>query len=343
MVDGWVASGFERVLDAFIANFETRAEVGAAVCVYRGGQLVVDLWGGVADLADRRPWESDTIVPVFSSTKGVTAVCANLAIERGLLDADAPVATYWPEFAAKGKDAITVRQVLSHQAGLPLVEGSFTLDDVLAWDPVVEQLARQQPLWEPGSKHGYHMRTYGWLVGELIRRTSGMRPGVFLRDEIAIPLGIDFWIGLPEMLETRVACIVPPDTDMRAALEPLRESLLLARVFGNPGDLFNYDDMWNARALHACEMPSSNGIGDARSLARLYASLNGRTGAGRRRGHHGRDRVRSRLHVGLELRCRQSAARVRSRGRRWIACVRGPGVGHRLRLRDESPALRHDR
>ncbi|MBA2283531.1 MAG: beta-lactamase family protein [Acidimicrobiia bacterium] len=275
-VDGWVEAGFEPVREAFAANFAERGEVGAAVSVYVAGRPVVDLWGGIADPAEGRPWAQDTVVPVFSSTKGVTAVGANLAIERGLLDPDEPVARYWPEFAAAGKESITVRQVLSHQAGLPLVEGDISLDDALSWDPVVERLARQAPLWEPGSQHGYHMRTYGWLVGELLRRVGGGRsPGRFLRDEVAAPLGLDFWVGLPEEEEPRVAAVVPPTDDIRAALAPFGDSLLLARVFDNPGGHFNYDGMWNTRALHACELPSSNGIGDARSLARLYASVVG--------------------------------------------------------------------
>ena len=282
MVEGQVASGFEGVRDAFAANFTERGEVGAAVCAYVDGEAVVDLWGGVADRETGRPWAGDTIVPVFSSTKGVTATCANLVIERGLLDPDTTVATYWPEFAAEGKEAITVRQVLSHQAGLPLVEGEFTLETALAWDPVVERLARQAPLWPPGSTHGYHMRTYGWLVGELIRCATGSTVGQFLRDEIAGPLGLDFWVGLPEEHEPRVARLVPPANDLAAALAPFGESLLLARVFSSPGGLFNYDEMWNTRALHACELPSSNGIGDARALARLYASLVGDGVDGRR-------------------------------------------------------------
>ena len=223
MIDGWVASEFEPVLDAFTANFDVHAEVGAAVCVYLDGEPVVDLWGGLADTTTGRAWAPDTVVPVFSSSKGVTAVGANLAIERGLLDPDAPVATYWPEFAANGKDAITVRQTLSHQAGLPLVDGDFTLDEVCAWDPVVEQIARQKPIWEPGTKHGYHMKTYGWINGELIRHVTGISPGQFLRKEVADPLGIDFWVGLPEAVEPRVARLEVPKVDMRALLEPLKE------------------------------------------------------------------------------------------------------------------------
>jgi CubicO group peptidase (beta-lactamase class C family) len=171
---------------------------------------------------------------------------------------------------------------MSHQAGLPLVEGEFTLDAALSWDPIVEALAAQAPLWPPGTQHGYHMRTFGWLVGELLRRTTGKTAGQFLQDEIAGPFAVDFWIGLPEHLEPRVARLVPPKNDLGAALAQFGDSLLLARVFSNPGGHFNYDDMWNTRALHACELPSSNGIGDARALARLYASLVGDGLDGRR-------------------------------------------------------------
>jgi CubicO group peptidase (beta-lactamase class C family) len=274
-IGGDVDEGWGGVRDAFATNFAERAEVGAAVCVYRHGEKVVDLWGGVADPASGRPWAEDTIVTVFSSTKGVTAIAANLAIERGLLDPDATVATYWPEFAAAGKEAITVRQVLSHQAGLPLVEGELTLDEALAWQPVVDALAAQAPLWEPGTRHGYHMRTYGWLVGELVRRTSGRTLGTFLREEVTGPIGADFWVGLPEEHEARVATLVPPRSSVKEALVAFGDDLLLTRVMANPGGHFDYDDMWNTRPLRAAELPSSNGVGDARALARLYASCIG--------------------------------------------------------------------
>ena len=281
-VDGHVASGWEPVRDAFVANFRDRAEVGAAVCVYVDGQPVVDLWGGVADPTTGTPWQRDTIVGVFSATKGVTAIGANLAIERGTLDPNAPVAAYWPEFAANGKEAITVRQVLGHRAGLPFVEGMFTLDEALSWHPVVKALAAQAPFWEPGSQHGYHMRTYGWLVGELLRRTTGRSAGTFLREEVLEPLGVDFWVGLPESEEPRVARLVPPATSPSAALAGLGDDLLLNRVFANPSGLFDYDDMWNTRPVRAAELPSSNGIGDARGLARLFASCIGDGVDGRR-------------------------------------------------------------
>jgi CubicO group peptidase (beta-lactamase class C family) len=277
MIDGWVATEFEPVLDAFTANFDERGEVGAAVCVYVDGEPVVDLWGGEADRKLGLPWQHDTIVLVYSSTKGVTSVCANLLVERGLLDPEAPVASIWPEFAAGGKERITIGQALSHQAGLPYVEGEVSFDDALAWEPMVERLAAQEPIWEPGTKHGYHMRTFGWLAGECIRRADPQHrtAGVFFREEIAEPLGLDFWIGLPAEQEPRVAPVIPPKTDLAQALQDLGGDLLIAKVFPNPGGHFNYNEMWNTRPMHAAELPSSNGIGDARSLARLYASCVG--------------------------------------------------------------------
>jgi CubicO group peptidase (beta-lactamase class C family) len=272
---GWVEHDFEPVLDTFAENFDERGEVGAAVCVYVDGRPVVDLWGGLADAIDGKAWKPDTVTLVYSSTKGVTSVCANLLIERGRLDPDATVAQYWPEFAANGKEAITVRQVMSHQAGLPFVVGDFTLDEVLAWEPMVRALAAQAPIWPPGTQHGYHMRTFGWLVGELVRRIDGRTVGTLWREEIATALELDFWIGLPEEIEARVARLVPPTADLGALLKQFGEDLLLTQVFSNPSGLFGYNDMWNTRALHACELPSSNGIGDARSLAQMYASCIG--------------------------------------------------------------------
>jgi CubicO group peptidase (beta-lactamase class C family) len=276
-IDGTVAPGFEAVRDEFARSFAERGEVGAAVCAYVDGRPVVDLWGGVADARTGAPWREDTVVLVYSSTKGVTAVCVNLAIQRGLLDPEQTVACLWPEFAANGKAAITVGEVMSHQAGLPYVEGDVTLDEALSWAPMVERLAAQAPIWPPGTAHGYHMRTYGWLAGELLRRADPQHrsAGSFLRDEIAAPLGLDFWIGLPEAIEPRVAPVIPPAADLGAALQQLGPDLLIAKVFPNPGGHFAYDEMWNTRALHACELPSSNGIGSARALARLYAACVG--------------------------------------------------------------------
>ncbi len=211
-IDGWVAPGFEPVRDTFRANFERHGEVGAAVAFYVEGRPVVDLWGGLADPAKDRPWTEDTLQLVFSTTKGATAACANLLAQRGQLDIDAPVATYWPEFAQAGKASIPVRWILCHKAGLPWVDATMTLEEALSWEPVVRALEVQEPAWEPGTAHGYHATTYGWLVGEVVRRIDGRSLGRFWADEIAGPLGLEWWIGLPEELHHRVAPLIGSST-----------------------------------------------------------------------------------------------------------------------------------
>ena len=196
-ISGWVAPGFEAVREAFQANFDAGSEVGAAFAAYHRGEKVVDLWGGIADPTTGRPWEEDSMVLVYSTTKGVTAMCAHRLAQEGALDVDAPVATYWPEFAQSGKESVTVADLLAHRAGLAWVDGTMSVDDMLAWDPVIRALERQAPSWPPGTGHGYHATTYGWLVGEVVRRVSGESVGTYLRNEIAGPLDADFFIGLP--------------------------------------------------------------------------------------------------------------------------------------------------
>jgi CubicO group peptidase (beta-lactamase class C family) len=277
-VQGAVRPGFERVADAFVRNFTEHADVGAACCVHVDGEPVVDIWGGAADVEAARPWVHDTIVITFSSTKGVTAVAANQLIERGQLDPAAPVAHYWPEFAANDKAHITVEWVLSHRAGLAAIDTpDLTLDDVAAWDPVSDAIAAQAPNWEPGTAHGYHARTYGWIVGELIRRITGKLPGEYVATEIAGPLGLDFMIGVPDAEDARVARLYPAhvdDPEIRALADAVLndQSTLLGRVMSGPSQLFAYDDRWNTRRLRLAQMPSSNGHGDARSLSRMYAA-----------------------------------------------------------------------
>jgi CubicO group peptidase (beta-lactamase class C family) len=285
-VQGDVEPGWGAVADAFLANFDPAksgsgasgrtTDVGAACCVYSEGRPVVDVWAGVADPTARRPWDHDTLQLVFSTTKGATAVCAHLLAQRGELDLDAPIAAVWPEFAANGKAEIPLRWVLSHRSGLAAIDGDLTLAEVLAWDPVVEALAAQATNWEPDTAHGYHVRSYGWLVGEVVRRITGRSLGRYFADEVAAPLGLDFWIGLPEDEEVRVAAVVPPHPDIRglmAAFYP--PDTLAGRAMTGPSDLFAYDEMWNSRAVHAAEMPSSNGITSARALARMYAATVG--------------------------------------------------------------------
>ena len=281
-IGGTVAPGFERVRDAFAANFEQHGDVGAAFSLYHRGVKVVDLWGGVADVETGRPWAEDSIVLVFSSTKGATAICAHLLAQRGELDFDAPVAEYWPEFAAAGKQDIPVRWLLSHEVGLPVFDNPMTAEEWLSWEAPVKALAAQRPVWEPGTAHGYHAGTYGWLVGEVVRRISGKSVGTFFADEVAGPLGLDFWIGLPESEESRVVPMIgidlqDSDVDEQALTERRRTLLETAR---DPDSLLNRPstttapDM-NSRAFHAAEIPAGNGITDARSLARMYASLIG--------------------------------------------------------------------
>jgi len=253
-----VASGFSRVAEVFAENFERRGELGAACTVYRDGRPVVDLWGGLADPSTGRPWQHDTLVLVFSTTKGVTSVVVNQLIERGLLAADAPVARAWPEFAASGKAALPLRWVLSHQAGLPevITDAGLSGDaQLLAGERMIQALAAQAPAWPPGSAHGYHARTFGWMLGEVVRRVTGTTLGQYLAREIAGPLGLELYIGLPEALEPRVAP--------------------LWKVGAGASELAPYDEPWNTRALHAVELPSSNGISSARALARLYAACIG--------------------------------------------------------------------
>jgi CubicO group peptidase (beta-lactamase class C family) len=287
-IEGEVAPGFEQVRKAFGGNFETGGDVGAALCVYRNGRKVVDLWGGVADTATGRPWAANTLQLVYSATKAATATCAHLLAQRGELELDQPAARYWPEFAAAGKADIPVRWLLSHRAGLPVIDHPIPLADLLAWDPMAAALAAQRPVWEPGTAHGYHGRTYGWLVGEVIRRVSGRSVGTFLAEEIAGPAGLDFFIGLPGAERGRVSQMViddppGPETVASIPIEQVPEQFrpLLAAVT-DPGSLMNRafglsvpDIDFNSPAAQAAEIPSSNGICTADGLARLYAGLIG--------------------------------------------------------------------
>ena len=290
-VTGTVAPGFEAVQEAFTRNFADHGEVGAALSVYVDGRQVVDLGGGTthgpSDSALPRPYDGDTPQVVMSGTKGFTALCANLLADRGLLDVDAPVASYWPEFAAAGKGAIPVRWLLSHQTGLPYVTQALPVTDVLAWDPVVSALAGQAPLWEPGTAHGYHALTFGWLVGELIRRVDGRSVGRFLADEIAAPLGLDLWLGLPAALHDTVAPLTRrpgrfgtprPEDDLSLVtmIGMIRgaDDILVKAIDGVPG-MFGDEVVLNQPEVLAGEVPAANGVTTARSLAKLYAATIG--------------------------------------------------------------------
>ena len=286
MIHGQVEPGFEPVRDAFAANFSEHGDVGAACSVYVDGRKVVDLWGGVADAKNGRAWDEDTLTLVYSTTKGVTAICAHRLAQEGALDLDAPVRSYWPEFAAAGKEEVTVRHLLSHRAGLPTLDPPLTPEEAYAWGPAVDALAKQPPLWEPGTRHGYHAVTYGWLVGEVLRRVTGRSVGRYLAEEMAGPLGLDLWIGLPASEEHRVSRLLPPgpvrvSREELAAMPP--EQLERLRAMADPGSLMQRalnptapPFSFNRPELHAAELPAANGIATARSLARLYAATIGK-------------------------------------------------------------------
>jgi CubicO group peptidase (beta-lactamase class C family) len=265
---------FERVRRVFEKSFEG-GEVGAAVAVTLDGRPVVDLWGGFADAARTRPWQRDTIVNVYSTTKGVTAICAHRLVEAGKLDLDAPVARYWPEFAQAGKQRLPVRYLLSHQAGLPAIRKILPQDALYDWNAMCEALAAETPWWEPGTKHGYHALTYGFLVGELIRRIDGRSVGGYFRDELALPLGLDFWIGLPGREHVRCADMIPAPPGADGAEDVLEQfsknaSELVRLTFNNPPGRRGHV---NSPEWREAEIPAGNGHGDARSLARLYGAL----------------------------------------------------------------------
>ena len=297
-VHGWTAPEFSGVADVFQQNFDEGREVGAAFAAYHRGEKVVDLWGGIADQTTGAPWNEDSLVLVYSTTKGVTAMCANRLVQEGRLDVDAPVVEYWPEFAQGGKDSVTVADLLAHRAGLAWVDGTMTFEQMISWDPVVDALARQAPAWTPGTAHGYHATTFGWLVGEVVRRITGKSPGTYLRDEIAGPLGASFFIGLPAEKEPQVARLVSfldalqssgaeglsalaggeagPGPGLAELAELSRTYLApdgpLTKALSAPGGVFHDPDLWHDPRLRAAEIPAANGICDARSLACLYGA-----------------------------------------------------------------------
>jgi len=268
---GWVTPGFERVRDCFAANFErddAYREIGASLAVYRGAELVVDLSAGFRDAERTALWTRDTLANVWSTTKGITAIAVAVLVERGLIDYAAPVAHYWPEFAQNGKAAITVSQLLSHQAGLPGFIEPTSVADFYDWPVVTARLASQPPMWESGTKNSYHAMTFGFLAGELIRRVSGLSVGQFVATQLASPLGADIFIGLPESEEHRVAPLVAPRVEPTfdpASLTPEA----VAALFNPPMT----PTTPNQRAWRAAEIPAGNGHASAIGLARLYAAL----------------------------------------------------------------------
>jgi CubicO group peptidase (beta-lactamase class C family) len=283
-VNGTVAEGFEPVRDVFARNFETLGDRGAAVAVYRDGRKVVDLWAGTRDIDGTAPWLHGTAQVVRSATKGVAAAAPLLLHQRGELDLDAPVAEYWPEFKAHGKERVLVRQVLNHRAGLPVIDRPLTPEEAL--DPLKgpAAVAAQAPVWEPGTDHGYHALTYGWMLDELVRRVTGLGAGAWIAREIAGPLGAEFWLGLPAQEEAagrtgRVGRVDGPEPTGALRARPKRS---VTEAYEDPGSLTRrafaaitpFPDQ-NDPAYRASALPATNGIATADGLARIYAGMIG--------------------------------------------------------------------
>jgi len=277
MTEGTCKPGFERVAEAFQKNFDANGEVGASVCLTVGGETVVDLWGGIADQKTGAAWTRDTVGIVFSCTKGATAICAHVLASRGKLDLDAPVAELWPEFAKNGKERATTRMMLDHSVGVPALRAKVKDSGPYEWDYMTGLLATEAPFWEPGTRNGYHGFTFGWTVGEMVRRAAGVSLGTFFQDEIARPLGLDFWIGLPEEIEARVAPIVPFVYKSEQAKTPFMIDLSTKKE--SPAALFFFNvGAWraggaNTRAGRAAEIGAANGVTNARGLAGIYGPL----------------------------------------------------------------------
>jgi CubicO group peptidase (beta-lactamase class C family) len=250
---------FERVREAFAQAFESGEDVGASFAATVDGELVVDFWGGYADEAKTRPWEHDTLVCVYSTTKTMAALCALVLADRGELDLHAPVGKYWPEFAQNGKEHVEVRHFLSHSAGLPTWEKPITVDVLYDWDKATSLLAEQKPRWEPGTASGYHSVTQGYLIGEVVRRVTGKSLGTFFRETIAEPIGADFHIGLDPMHFDRVGEMIPPlssPAEVSSAANPQMDARESA-----------------TEAWRKAEIPAANGHGNARSVAMVQALL----------------------------------------------------------------------
>jgi CubicO group peptidase (beta-lactamase class C family) len=274
-VHGRCEPRFEGLRSALGEVLASGTEVGAALAVCVDKQPVVDLWGGHADAARTRPWTRDTIVNLFSVGKAITAICAHRLVEAGLLDLDAPVARYWPEFAQAGKDHLLVRHLLTHQAGLPAIAQPLPPGAWAEWDAMTAALAAQAPWWEPGRGHGYHVNTQGFLIGEVVRRVAGQSIGTYLRESLAGPAGIDFHIGLGPEHDERCADFLPPAPPPSPGREELgRLALMRLHAYRNPANLSGMGIV-NTRAWRAAEVPSTNGHGNARAVARLYSALAG--------------------------------------------------------------------
>lgn len=273
LVDGRCDPRFAAVGEAFAAGFAAGRELGASLVVEVDGRAVVDSWGGHLDAARSRAWDRDTIACTFSCTKGLVAIALLMLVDRGVVDLDAPVAKWWPEFASAGKEELLVRWLLTHEAGMSAITRPMPFGSLSDWDAMTGALAEQAPSWEPGTTHGYHGVTFGHLVGEVLRRADGRTIGAFLRDEIAGPLGVDCFLGLPESEESRTAEmtieLVEGAPTFFSHWEP---DGLGPKSFGNPPDC-NVIEHTNSRAFRAAEIPAANAHANARALAHIYSAL----------------------------------------------------------------------
>ncbi len=272
-VGGFVDPKFESVRDVFAENFARRDEVGASVCIQIDGTTVVDLWGGWRDAGRTTPWEAETLVNVFSVGKAIAALCVARLVGLGQLSFDQTVSSVWPEFAAAGKGAVTIRQLLSHQAGLPAVRQELPVGAIYDWDGMCATLAAHPPWWEPGSAHGYHVNTFGFLVGEVVRRVFGATLGAMVASDIAGPLGADFYIGVPERELGRVAEYIGMLTPPATTVDELTETQRMDRfAYFNPPELSG-SGVINTRQWRMAELPSTNGHATARGIARIFGVL----------------------------------------------------------------------
>lgn len=273
-VSGYCDPKFQAVADEFIRNFDKRNEVGASVCTRIEGEAVVDLWGGRFTADSDKAWQEDTISIIFSCTKAATALCAHLLIDRGELDLQAPVTRYWPEFGKNGKEDVTVLMMLNHSVGLPAFREPIKEGGYYDWDYMIKRLEEEEPFWQPGIRNGYHMISFGWTVGELVRRVSGRSLGTFFREEVAEPLGLEFWIGLPEQFEDRVSPMIPFVPDGSGPVSDFINALL-----SDPSSISSLS--WlnsgghtpDTRAAHAAEIGGGGGISNARSLSNMFVPL----------------------------------------------------------------------
>jgi CubicO group peptidase (beta-lactamase class C family) len=274
-INGYCDPKFQAVEDAFTQCFTEHGDIGASAAVSVEGEMVVDLWGGFADKDRSRPWEENTLALIFSATKGMVTTAVHMLVERGQIDLDSPIATYWPEYAQNGKESVTLRHVMSHTAGLPFIDAKLYMGAPYDWETMVEACAAQKPEWEPGTQLAYHSTTFGWIVGEVIHRVSGQMPGQFIAHEIAEPLHAEIYLGLPESYDSNVADWVWPEQSSSPAPppEPPSDSPSYRDRIGSIMSPNLPHDAPNTLEWRRAEIPAGNGYANARGMAKVYRPL----------------------------------------------------------------------